>query len=275
MFHTAATYLSGRTGRLCMIAPIVLLCMPLLPFSAACAQPGQDIKEAVRLVLKENPNLVLDILQENSELVLEVAQRGDLLRKRRALLAQWEQDAKVPKNINLAGRSFRGNSKAPVTITAYSDFTCPFCLRAEQVIAQLLEKYDGKLRVTFKALPKDNDSYSLAAAQYATAAFMIDPVKGWEFFDALFNNMALFERDTENFLRDTAARLGYDLKRIKAEAGSPAVQQRLAADRQEADNLGISGTPYFVVNDLMVRGAIARDLFEEAVLKALELKKAK
>jgi len=207
--------------------------------------------------------------------VLEIAQRGDMLRKRRALLAQWEQDAKTPKNIDLQGRAFRGNSKAQVTITSFSDFTCPFCLRAEQVIAQLLKKYDGKVRVTFKALPKENDSYSLAAAQYATAALMLDPVKGWEFFDALFNNITLFERDTENFLRDTAARLGYDLRRLKAEAGSPAVQQRLAADRQEADRLGISGTPYFVVNDLMIRGAVTRDLFEEAVEKALALKGVK
>ena len=267
MLHTVAKY---------MIAPFALLCVlafPATPATGAAAPSAQsDFKEAVRQVLKENPDLILDILQENSETVLEIAQRGDMLRKRRALLAQWEQDAKTPKNLDLAGRAFRGNKNAPVTITSFSDFTCPFCLRAEQVIAQLLQKYDGTLRVTFKALPKENDSYALAAAQYATAAFMLDPEKGWEFFDALFNNITLFERDTENFLKDTAARLGYDLRRLKAEAGSPAVQQRLAADRQEADSLGISGTPHFVVNDLMIRGAVSRDLFEEAVDKALALK---
>jgi protein-disulfide isomerase len=275
MFHTLTKYFSGRAGRLCMTASLALLCISLFPLTAGCAQPGQDIKEAVRRVLKENPELVLDILQENSETVLEIAQRGDMLRKRKALLAQWQQDAKEPKAINLDGRPFRGKNNAPVTIVSYSDFTCPFCLRAEQVIAQLLKKYDGKLRVTFKALPKENDSYALAAAQYSTAAFMIDPVKGWEFFDALFNNISLFERDTEGFLRDTATRLGYDLKRLKAEAGSPAVQQQLAADRQEADSLGISGTPYFVVNNLMIRGAVAKDLFEEAVDMALKLKGVK
>jgi len=266
MLHTIVKY---------MIASFALLCIVTLPASAVAAQPGQDIKEAVRQVLKENPRLVLDILQENSETVLEIAQRGDMLRKRRALFAQWEQDAKTPKNIDLEGRVFRGNSNAPVIMTSFSDFTCPFCLRAEQVIAHLLKKYDGKLRVAFKALPKENDSYSLAAAQYATAALMLDPEKGWEFLDALFNNITLFERDTENFLKDTAARLGYDLRRLKAEAGSPAVQQRLAEDRQEADRLGISGTPHFVVNDLMIRGAVTRDLFEEAVEKALALKGVK
>jgi len=267
MLHTTVKYTIASFALLCILA------LPSIPATGAAAQP--DIKEAVRQVLKENPRLILDILQENSEQVLEIAQRGDMLRKRRALLAQWEQDAKTPKNIDLEGRVFRGNPNAPVTITNFSDFTCSFCLRAEHVIAQLLQRYDGEVRVTFKALPKENDSYSLAAAQYATAAFMLDPVKGWEFFDALFNNMPRFERDTENFLRDTATRLGYDLRRLKAEAGGPAVQRRLAADRQEADRLGISGTPHFVVNDLMIRGAVTRDLFEEAIEKALRLQGVK
>lgn len=256
-------------------APLVLLCLAFFPLSAGCAQPGPDMKEAVRQALKENPDLVLDILKDNSEMVLEIAQQGNILRKRKAMLAQWQQDAKRPKNIDLTGRSFRGNAGAPVTIVSFSDFTCPYCLQGEQVILQLLKKYDGKLRVAFKILPKENDSYSLAAAQYATAAFMLDPDKGWEFFDALFGGITLFERDTETFLKDTAGRLGYDLKKLKAEAGSPAVQQRLEADRQEADRLGISGTPYFVVNDLMIRGAVPKDLFEEAVDMALELKAKK
>ena len=251
------------------------LSLALLLFTAEgrCAQPDQAaLKEAVRQVLKENPQLVLDILNDNSETVLEIAQQGNILRKRKAMLAQWQQDAKNPKNINVNGRAFRGTANAPVTIVSYSDFTCPYCKQAEYVILQLLKKYEGKLRVTFKALPKEGDSYSLAAAQYATAAFILDPIKGWEFFDALFDGMSLFERDTDNFLKDTAARFGYDLKKLKAEAGSPAVQQQLEADRQEADRLGISGTPYFAVNDLMIRGAVSKDLFEEAVDMALQLK---
>lgn len=273
MLYRTTACLFKRAKRALAFAPLALLCLSLFPSRVDCAQTGrEDTKEAVRRVLKEHPELVLEILKEHSETVLEIAQQGNILRKRKAMLAQWRQDAKTPKDIDLSGRSFRGNKSAPVTMVSYSDFTCPYCRQAEQVIAQLLKKYDGMLRVTFKALPKENDSYSLAAAQYATAAFMLDPVKGWEFFDALFDGISLFERDAESFLRDTAARFGYDLKRLKAEAGSPAVQQRLEADRREADRLGISGTPYFVVNDLMIRGAVSRDLFEEAVDMALELK---
>jgi protein-disulfide isomerase len=235
------------------------------------AQTGTDeaaVREAVRRELAEHPELVLDVLKNNSEIVLEVAQQGNMLRRRKSLLAQWEQDVKRHKVVKVDDRSFRGKADAPVVMVVYTDFTCPYCRQAEYDVARLLQKYEGKLRVTFKALPKD-DPVSVTAAKFATAAFLLDPVKGWEFHDALFNGAEQYEREGEEFLKKTAEDLGYDFKKLKSEAGGPAVRQRLDFDAGEADNLGISGTPHFLINDLMVRGAVGRELFEEAVETAL------
>ena len=239
----------------------------------AAAPSDAELKAALKRVLRENPELVLDILKENSETVLEIAQQGNILRKRKAAMAQWEQDAKQPKAIDLADRPFRGGAKAPVTIVTYSDFTCPYCRQAEHTISQLLEKYKGTIRVTFKVLPKDDYPLSLAAAKYATAAFMMDQTKGWAFFDALFNGIDQFEHEGESFLKETAASTGLDFKKLKADAGSSRVQDRLDTDRAEADKFGITGTPCFLVNDLVVRGAVPKDLFEEAIETALRLRK--
>ncbi|MDR2125082.1 MAG: thioredoxin domain-containing protein [Desulfovibrio sp.] len=261
--------------------PYISLLFPcLLPFASiappACgpvlgAQTGAgevSVREAVRRELHEHPELVLDILKENSETVLEIAQQGNMLRRRKSLLAQWEQDVKQRKIVKLDDRSFRGKADAPVTMVVYSDFTCPYCRQAEYDVSRLLQKYDGKLRMTFKALPKE-DPVSATAAKFATAAFLLDPVKGWEFHDALFNGSEQYEREGEEFLKKTAESLGYDFKKLKSAANSPAVRQRLDFDGKEADNLGISGTPHFLINDLMVRGAVGRELFEEAVETAL------
>ena len=241
----------------------------------AAAPSDAEIKAALERVLKEHPEIVLDILKDNSETVLEVAQQGSIIRKRKAALAQWESDATQHKTIDLEGRPFRGKAGAPVTIVAYSDFTCPYCRQAEVTMGQLLKKYDGTIRVTFKALPKDDYALSQAAAKYSMAAFMADQAKGWEFFDALFNGVEQFEREGETFLKATATRVGLDFKKLKADAGSPKVQERLDADRAEADKIGISGTPYFLVNDLVVRGAVSKDLFEDAIEMALRLSKKK
>lgn len=256
---------------------LTLFLFAAAPSGVAHAAPGHSgdgLLEAVRQVLKENPELVMDVLKENSEAVLEIAQQGNILRKRKNMLAQWELDAGQPKAVNLADRSFRGNPRAPVTIVAYSDFTCPYCLQAEQVLVQLLKKDDGNIRVTFKALPKD-EPFSIAAAKYSTAAFLLDPVKGWDFFDALFRDMQRFEREGDEFLKELAVQCGYDFRKLKSESGGARVQARLDEDRKEADGFGISGTPYFLVNDLMVRGAIPKDMFEEAIEMALRYKNEK
>lgn len=258
-----------RFTRLCTF--LLILCIPAAPAFAADPSP-EAIKEAVRRALKENPELVMDVLKENSELVLEIAQQGNALRKRKALLAQWEQDAKANKIFALQGRAFRGKSDAPVTIVAYSDFTCAYCRQMEYVILQLLRKYDGQIRVTFKALPKE-DPFSLAAAKYSIAAFMNNQDKGWLFFDALFKGMEEYERDGDDFIKKIAGEAGLDFRKLKADAGGSAVQKRLDEDRKEADGFGIAGTPYFFVNNLMVRGAISQDLFEEAIGMALRQKR--
>jgi predicted DsbA family dithiol-disulfide isomerase len=105
------------------------------------------------------------------------------------------------------------------------------------------------------------------------AAFMTDQSKGWEFFDALFNGAEQLERDGESFLKAAATRAGFDFKKLKTDAGSLKIQERLDADRSEADKIGVSGTPYFLVNDLVVRGAVSKDLFEDAIEMALRLSK--
>ncbi|MDL2266563.1 thioredoxin domain-containing protein [Desulfovibrio sp. OttesenSCG-928-G15] len=257
---------------------LVMALMLLLPTVSCAAQKGAIDKEEFRAVLREvlaeDPDIILEVLKERSEDVLDIAQQGNALRKRKAMVAQWRQDTQTPKKPDLKQRAFRGGQKAPVTIVSYSDFTCPYCRQAEYVIVQILKKYGANVRVTFKPLPKDTPE-SQAAAKLSTAAFMLDPQKGWKVFDALFDGIADFEHNQDAFVKRLCADTGLDQKALAAKAESEAVQSRLDADREEADGLGISGTPYFLVNDLLIRGAVSRELFEEAVEMALDLKKKK
>jgi protein-disulfide isomerase len=258
------------TRTLFLAIALSLLCLGLLfPSGGMAARSSQEeLKAALQTLLREHPEIILDVLKDNSEMVLEIAQQGNMLRKRKAMIAQWKRDLTEPKKVALDGQPFRGPADAPVTIVAYSDFTCPYCRQAEFTMGQLLLKYPKTIRVTFKVLPKD-DPFSLALAKYSTAAFILDEARGWEFFDKLFLDVEKFEREGESYLKSQSEALGYDFKKLKAEAGSTRVQERLDQNRKEADALGVSGTPHFLVNNLMVRGAVSKDLFEEAIEMAL------
>ena len=56
-----------------------------------------------------------------------------------------------------------------------------------------------------------------------------------------------------------------DKKRLARDVRGKKVSDILAEDQQDAQKLGVEGTPYFLVNNLVVRGALPLDLFKGAV----------
>ena len=252
----------------------------VMVFAASCVQVANaalsdadkaEVREVVRQLLRDEPELVLQLLQNNSEAVLEIAQQGNIARKRKLLLSQWTRDATEPKKVDLDSRDFRGADNAPVTIVAFSDYSCGYCKQSEEVLESLLTRFKGKIRVVFKPLPKEDYPVSLAAAKYSLAAFLQDADKGWRLHDILFNQIDMMEEGGDAFIKALAEEIGLDYKKLRTDAAGPRVEKILAADRAEADALGITGTPFFLVNDLVIRGALTEELFGEAVLMALEL----
>ena len=240
---------------------------------SALPQSNDELRVVLKQLFQDHPDLVLDVLRENSEEVLEIAQQGNMQRKRKAISAQWMQDATVPKNINLAEGFSRGVTNAPVTIVAFSDFTCSFCRQAEVILTQVLQKHKKDVRFVFKPLPKEDYELSMMASKYVIAAFMQDTDKAWKYYDAIFSEVEKLERDGDNYLKAAAVKVNLNLPKLVTDSNSKAVMEQLAAVRQEADRLEIQGTPYFFVNDLVIRGSVPKDIFDDAVLTALKLRK--
>lgn len=249
------------------------------PFTAKAAtvDNSKAQKSAIEAMIKEviakNPDIVLDVLKNNSEAVLEIAQQGNLQRRHRMIQAQWVEDAKKPKSVDLTNVAFRGSEKAPVTIIEFTDFTCSYCRQSEVIIEELLIKYGKTIKVVFKPFPKDELPISISAARYSQAAFMQDKEKGWKFYHILFSEPANLESGKEEFLKSAATRVGLDVRKLQADAASKKVTDILRKSNEDAEKLDVSGTPYFLVNNLVIRGAVPKDIFEEAIKMALSIKK--
>ncbi len=251
---------------------LVLLLSSALPSQPALCKElsEQEIKTLIQQTLQNNPDLVLDVLRDNSEVVLEIAQQGNLQRKRRAMISQWLQDIKEPKQIDMAGAAFFGSATAPVTIVAFSDFTCSYCRQAEEVLQTILAKYPQEVRMVFMPLPNEENPVSVLAAKYATAAFKQDMQKGWKFYRTIFAGAERLEIDGDNFFKQAAIDAGLDITKLMAQVNSNDVLSFVQNTRKQADKLGVQGTPYFFVNDLVIRGAVPKEFFEEAIQMALK-----
>lgn len=166
----------------------------------------------------------------------------------------------------------RGPVDAPVVMTVYSDFRCPFCAKFSREIEPLLvEDYvdEGELRIEWRDLPIFGEP-SLAAARAGRAA--ADQDRFWEFTDAVF--AAAPDRGHPDF--DEAAFVGFaeeagvpDLDRFRRDLASDQYDAVIQADYQNATSLGATSTPTFVVNGTGIIGARSIDTFRNVIDREL------
>ncbi|MEG2139511.1 MAG: thioredoxin domain-containing protein [Bilophila sp.] len=231
---------------------------------------AETFNNMLREALRKDPDLLLEILRSNSESVLDIAQEGSNQRRRKALLTQWKSELNQSKAVELKGRPLRGATDAAVTIVAFSDFTCPYCQQGAVTVQKLLSDYNGKIKYVFKHFPLEGEGVARLAAEYHAAAGLQGNDKSWQYYDMLFSRRAELLKDGESALIKAAKDIGLDTRRLATDVKSKAVREMVTADMAEAAKLGVQGTPYFLVNNLVVRGALSPELFSEAINMALQ-----
>ena len=154
----------------------------------------------------------------------------------------------------------RGNKDAPITIVAFSDFQCPFCARVNPTLEQILKAYPDKVKLAFKHLPLRIHPDAPGASAAAESAHRQG--KFWEMYDKIFANQREIKPDK---LREYAKELGLDLAKYDKDVASPDVKKRIDSDSEEADKLGVSGTPAFFINGRYLSGAQPFESFKKMV----------
>ena len=263
-----------KTGFVALVALVVLggliACSPCRAEAAPVQITDENLEQMLEKLLQERPDLVMDVLRKNSEAVLDIAQQGSNMRRQRSLEAQWSQEMKSPKSVKLDGRPVLGPKNAKVRIVAFSDFTCHFCQQASGTVSAILKEYGKDVSLVFKNMPLDEKGPANIASAYFVAISQQSEEKAWQFYKALFADRDKLIADGEAFLKKTAEGLNVDMKRLAKDVHSKKVTDIIAEDQQDAQKLGIEGTPYFLVNNLVVRGALPLDLFKSAVDMALK-----
>lgn len=220
------------------------------------ASPGDAaerarLKEIVREVLKENPELVLDAIQ-----ALEAKEREEASAKSAQAVKQYrdrlEKDARDP---------IAGNAKGDVTVVLFSDYKCPYCKQVSDRVFQAIEG-DGKARLVFKELPILGRE-SMIAARAALAS--MEQNKYVPYHKALLADRGAL--DEANVLR-IAGTVGLDTAKLKADMAKPDIEERLKRVIELARALDIRGTPAFVIGNELIPGAVDVGALRSAIQKA-------
>jgi len=177
----------------------------------------------------------------------------------------WKIVITPPRNELEATRLVRGPADAAVTIMTFSDYQCPYCVRSEPVLAEVLERYPDQVRLVHRHFPLDNIH---PFARPASEASMCAEEQGkfWEYHDGIF---ALQGRLADGSLTEIASSIGLD-----EDAFSLCIEERRYKDFVETDfkagqEAGVTGTPSFFLNGIKLKGA--RDADELSRYVDLEL----
>ena len=222
--------------------------------SKAIAPGDASFDARVHAYLLAHPEVVaeaLDQLQANQAALKAASAQTAITQHRQAL----EHD---PRD------GVAGNANGALTVVEFFDYRCPFCKAAQPELAKLLQSHRN-VRLVLKEFPiLDAEDQSHTSEDASRAALGSMPQgKYLEVHDALLAQSHLDEDGVQRVL----ASLGVQGGPEATIAASKAVTDHLAANRDLAREIGVDGTPAFVVGGKMIAGAQLEAL-EDAIADA-------
>ena len=150
----------------------------------------------------------------------------------------------APVKLSDSGNFSLGAADAPVTLFEFADYQCPFCKRFhESSFPELKTKYidTGKVRYVVRDMPLSFHDKAMPAAIATRCAGAQG--KFWPVFNALFAAQAL----SAELTHQVAIQAGVNEKLFEACLTNPSISKSIEADIAEAERLGVTGTPGFII----------------------------
>jgi protein-disulfide isomerase len=170
-------------------------------------------------------------------------------------------------NIDTTGRPVRGNPNAKVTIISFDDLECPYCSRMhEALFPSTLDRYKDKIRFIYKDDPLvEIHPWAMHAAVDANCLADQNGDAYWAYVDYVHGhgqdvsgtdrNLAKSAAALDRIAREQATLAKLDLTKLDA-CIAKQDEARIQASADEAQALGIDGTPALFVNGERISGAV-------------------
>ena len=192
-----------------------------------------------------------------------------------AYLTTRPQTVSIPANVTVQPSDtsgFRGYLKgspdAPVEITEFADYQCPFCQTFATLQMPTIEERlinTGRLRWRYRDFPLQQHSFSRLAAHSAACAD--EQGKYWEQHKRIYEGQTEWAaaRDAAPIFRRYAQAGGLDLGRYDACMKAGKYAGRIQASLNEGIQLGVNSTPTLLVGDKLYRGRFDSDAITKLV----------
>ncbi|GAA0726187.1 DsbA family protein [Sphingomonas japonica] len=212
----------------------------LQPLVVPSAAPGSA---SVREAILADPAIIPDAME-----ALRSRETGKVIAANRSAI------------VDPFGNAWKGDPAGDVTVVAYMDYACGYCRASLPILDQLVAA-DADVKIVFRELPILSEA-SRRAAQWSLAA--AEQGKFRQYHDILFTAGQLSDATIDAAI----ARAGLDRVRGERVVRSEAVQAEIQRNLALAGQLGMTGTPAWVVGDRVLSGALPLQAMQSAVASA-------
>ena len=234
------------------------------------AEPSDDEAKGYYLAGKNQTTLPFDQVKSQVKRLLKAT---EIQQAREKYLDSLRAKADVaillrpPKvEVSYDPARVKGDPKAPVTMVEFSDFQCPFCKKNAATMKDLLAKYDGRVKLSFRDFPmRTLHPQAQTAAEASRCAG--EQGKFWEYHDALF--AADQPKLEETSLTAIARSVGLEEKSFGFCLAAGKFKAQIEQDVQDGTRAGVAGTPGIFINGVFVNGALPQVEFEKIIDREL------
>lgn len=191
---------------------------------------------------------------QNPDLFFEIANKAQQAQRDRQTQAQNSRVTNLRPTL-FAAKPFGpviGNPAAKNTVVELLDYQCPFCKRAHTLVDKVA-KEDKNVRFIILMRPVLGPE-SETMARFALAGSLQG--KFPQVHDAMYEVFGNHEtKPTDENLRKVATMAGINFEKAKVDMTGDAVMAELKKHNDIADQMGVSGTPFFVTAKTVIPGA--------------------
>ena len=202
---------------------------------------SEDINQKIKNFILNNPQVIIESLNNFEE------KKEDERRIENNKKVENFKESIFKSNFEL----YEGKSSAKKVIVEFFDYNCSYCKRVHNDLKKILSKSDD-LKIIYKNFPILSED-SVKLAKYAIILSEIDNKKFIDFHNFVISNKGqLKDKDLDKlFMKLNVVRDEVDKK-----LNDSSVLKILKNDIQLAQNLGLRGTPAFIINNEIIFGYI-------------------
>ncbi|MBO7244562.1 MAG: DsbA family protein [Alphaproteobacteria bacterium] len=264
---TAVKCLTMLTSALMISTAILFVGMEMTKPQPAPRTLG-NIDLQITDYLRKNASIVIKVIEEEQERIEAERKAEEQRLKAEAQKKQMEKMKEYVEKISKDSNYYSlGNKDGKFVIIEFFDYRCGWCKRTNSA---LWAEIDAKKAPNIRWIPVDAPIFGEGSA--LISKYVLAAGKQGKYSEMHHEVASATGNLDKAALEELAKKVGLNMDQLAKDVDSDAIKNQLEANMQMAQEIGVQGVPFMIVNGKPHGGALLNESLAQAVKESNEMK---